>query len=88
MYTNIIIRVFIKISYTYVHKSIGEWPQLKVPMQDFKNSLLSYLSRLMKSIEEEIQLSNDYRDTTRGWTLEQLQDLLQVNVVSIFFHTY
>ena len=40
-------------------------------------TLLSYVFLLEKSIEEEIKLSNNHVDTVGGWTLEQLQELLQ-----------
>ena len=34
------------------------------------NSLMSSLSLLVKSVEEEIQLFDNHVDMTRGWTLE------------------
>ena len=39
-----------------------------------KNFLLSSLSLLVKSIDEEIQLSSNHVDTVRGWIRETLKD--------------
>ena len=53
-----------------------------------ENSFLSSLSLLIKNIEEEIHLSNDQVHTTRGWTLKQVQELVQVNHVSMDCNLY
>ena len=42
----------------------------------------------MKIVEEEIQPSIDNVDTTKGRTLEQLQELFLENSISMFSHIY
>ena len=54
-------------------------------MQALWDSLISYISLIVKNFEEEIQLFDNRLDISRGWTFEQLQELLQSNHVSIFF---
>ena len=39
--------------------------------------LFFYFSLLVKSIEDEMQPSNDCVNTARGWTLEKLQAFLE-----------
>ena len=56
-FIDIIMRVCVKILHIQSLEIRGEQPQIKVPMKAFGNSLLSSLSVLVKSIEEEIQLS-------------------------------
>ena len=41
------------------------------------NYLICSLCLLVKKVEEKIQLPIDHVNKTRGWTLEQLQKLLQ-----------
>ena len=53
-----------------------------------ENSLLFSLHLVMASVLEEIQSSNVRVDTTRGQTLEGLEELLQMIPTSINFILY
>ena len=53
-----------------------------------ENSLISSLSLSVKSIEKEIQQCDDHVNTTRGWTLKKLQEILSMNHISIYYNLY
>ena len=53
-----------------------------------ENSLLSSLPLVVTSVLEEIQLSSNRVDTSRGRTLEQLGDVFQMIPISINFIIY
>ena len=62
---DIIMRVFMKKTSYQMSINRGERPQLKVPCKPCENSLLTYLSLLVKSFEEEIKSSRDRIDIAR-----------------------
>ena len=43
---------------------------------------------MVSSVEEEIQSSRDYVDTTRGRTLERLEELFHMTTISTNFFIY
>ena len=48
----------------------GRMTTTQEPCKFYENSLLSYISLLVKSIEEDIQAFDDHVDISRGWTFE------------------
>ena len=67
MNIDIIIRVFIKKIIYQMSINKGENNQnSRCPYKYCENSILSSLSLLVKSLEEEIQLSGERVDTSRG----------------------
>ena len=53
-----------------------------------ENSPLSSLALIVTSVEEEILLSNNRVDISRGWTLKQFQELIQMIHISMKFVLY
>ena len=77
-----------KIDIPNVYKEGENDHELWCPYKPYENSFISSLFTLVKSIEEKIQLSDNHVDTIRDWTLEQLQEPFQGNLVNMFSYTY
>ena len=63
---DIIMRDFMKKPHTNVYKKGENDYNSRCPCKPYGNSLISSLSLLVKSFEEEIQISRDRVDTARG----------------------